>query len=237
MDQGGWQPVAPSPVPFDKEHPVPHMLTHAEINGVTKAFAAAARRAVAVGFDTIELHMAHGYLLHEFLSPLSNQRSDEYGGTLDHRMRLPIEVARAVRTAIPAGMPLLVRISATDWADGGWDIGQSVELAKHLKESGVDLIDCSTGGLVPHVKIPAQAGYQVPFAEGIRRQADTPTGAVGLITDPRQAEDILAHGRADVVLIARELLRDPYWPLHAARQLGDDVPWPKQYERAKPSPR
>jgi 2,4-dienoyl-CoA reductase-like NADH-dependent reductase (Old Yellow Enzyme family) len=234
LDQGGWQPVAPSPVPFDKDHPVPHMLTHIEIAGVTKAFATAARRAVAAGFDLIELHMAHGYLLHEFLSPLSNPRSDEYGGTLDNRMRLPVEVARAVRTAIPAGVPLLVRISATDWADGGWDIGQSVELAKRLKESGVDLIDCSTGGLVPHVKIPAQAGYQVPFAEGVRRQADIPTGAVGLITDPRQAEEILTENRADVVLIARELLRDPYWPLHAARQLGDDVPWPKQYERAKP---
>lgn len=236
-DKGGWSPIyAPSPIPFAPGYQTPTEMTPQQIGAAITAFAAAARRALDAGFDVIELHMAHGYLLHSFLSPLSNRRSDDYGGPLENRMRMPLAVVQAVRAVWPATHPLLVRISATDWVDGGWDIGQSIEFAKRLRPLGVDLIDCSTGGLIKDAKVPAKSGYQIPFAEGIRRQAGIPTGAVGLITDPQQAEDILTNDRADLVLIARELLRNPYWPLHAARALGDDVPWPKQYERAKPSP-
>lgn len=234
-DKGGWQPLGPSSLPFDHGYNYPTEMTPTHLNATVDAFAAAARRALAAGFDVVELHMAHGYLLHSFLSPLSNQRSDSHGGSLENRMRLPLAVAAAVRNAWPANKPLFVRISATDWAEGGWDIGQSIELSKRLKSLGVDLIDCSTGGLVPHAKVPAQAGYQVPFAEGIRREANIPTGAVGLITTPQQAEDILAKNRADAVLMARELLRNPSWPLWAADQLGATAQWPKQYERAKPT--
>src|SRR5690606_14743200 len=175
----------------------------------------------------------HGYLLHEFLSPLSNQRQDEYGGSFENRVRLVLRVTETVRAAWPERLPLFVRISATDWTEGGWDLEQSVELARLLKERGVDLIDCSSGGNVPHAKIPIAPGYQVPFAETIRREADIATGAVGLITHPEQAEQIVASGQADAVLLARPLLRDPYWPLHAARALAVDLPWPVQYERAK----
>lgn len=209
-------------------------MTREDVERVVEQFAAAGRRALDAGFDTIEIHAAHGYLLHEFLSPLSNHRTDEYGGSLENRMRLLLRVARILRDQWPGHLPLLVRISATDWAEGGWDLPQSVELARQLKDLGVDLIDCSSGGLVAGAKIPVRPGYQVPFSEAIRREVKIATGAVGMITEPEQAERIIADGHADVVLLARELLRDPYWPLHAARQLGVDVPWPEQYDRAKP---
>ncbi len=183
----------------------------------------------------MEIHAAHGYLLHQFLSPLSNRRDDDYGGSFDNRARLTIEVARRVRAVWPEGLPLLVRISATDWADGGWTPGESIELARRLKAEGVDMIDCSSGGLVSGVKVPAAPGYQAGFAADIRRAAGIATAAVGLITSPEQAEHVLVSGQADAVLLAREMLRNPYWPLMAARRLKDDVRWPEQYERAKPS--
>ncbi len=232
-DEGGWRPVAPSALAFADGHPVPHELTPAAIAAVVDAFASAARRALAAGFELLELHMAHGYLVHEFLSPLSNRRSDGYGGDLERRLRLALEVTQAVRAAWPAERPLWVRISATDWVEGGWDLVQSVELARRLAPLGVDLIDCSSGGAVPHAKVPAAPGYQVPFAAAVRREAGIATAAVGLITEARQAEEILASGQADAVVLARAMLRDPYWPLHAARELGVDVPWPVQYLRAK----
>lgn len=230
--QGGWRPIAPSAVPFDEGHPVPKEMARDDIAEVTTQFAEAARRSLAAGFEVIEIHMAHGYLLHEFLSPLSNRRKDEYGGSLENRMCLPLEVARAVRNVWPTSLPVFVRISATDWVDGGWDLPQSVELARRLNEVGVDLIDCSTGGVVPHVRIPVGPGYQVPFASAIRREAGIATGAVGMITEPEQAEQIIAEGEADAVLIARAFLRDPYWPLQAAKALGVQVPFPVQYGRA-----
>jgi anthraniloyl-CoA monooxygenase len=230
---GGWEPVAPSPVAFDEGYPTPRGLSVAGIAALRDAFADAARRALAAGFDVVEVHAAHGYLLHEFLSPLANTRSDAYGGSLENRMRLPLEVVRAVREAWPEGRPLFVRISATDWAEGGWDLPQSVELARCLRALGVDLVDCSSGGLVPHARVALGPGYQVPFAETIRREAGIATGAVGLVTEPAQAEAIVASGQADLVLLARALLRDPYWALHAAKALGVDVDWPVQYLRAK----
>jgi 2,4-dienoyl-CoA reductase-like NADH-dependent reductase (Old Yellow Enzyme family) len=232
---GGWRPVAPSPLPFTAGYPEPRELAADEIAGLVVAFVTAARRAREAGFEVVELHMAHGYLLHEFLSPLTNRRSDRYGGSLEGRMRLPLEVARAVREEWPRDRPLFVRISATDWVEGGWDIEQSVALAGALREAGCDLVDCSSGGLVPGVRVPVTPGYQVPFATAIRERTGVPTGAVGLITEPAQAEAIVAGGQADVVLLARELLRDPYWPLRAARALGVRVDWPVQYERARPS--
>jgi 2,4-dienoyl-CoA reductase-like NADH-dependent reductase (Old Yellow Enzyme family) len=235
-ERGGWQPLGPSPLPFDQGHPVPKEMTARDIDRVVDDFAAAARRAIAAGFQVVEIHAAHGYLLHSFLSPLSNRRTDAYGGSLANRMRLPLRVAEAVRSAVPAGLPLFVRVSATDWAEGGWDLPQSIELAGKLKDAGVDLIDCSSGGNVPRARIPLESGYQVPFAEAIRREAGVATGAVGLITDPAQAEQIVATGQADAVLLARALLRDPYWPLHAAEALGVDVAWPDQYGRAKAPP-
>jgi 2,4-dienoyl-CoA reductase-like NADH-dependent reductase (Old Yellow Enzyme family) len=198
-----------------------------------RQFADAATRALDAGFDVAEVHMAHGYLLHEFLSPLTNRRDDEYGGSLENRMRLPLAVARAVRDLWPKHLPVFVRISATDWVDGGWDLAQSVELAKKLKETGIDLIDCSSGGLTPDAKIPAAPGFQVPFAAEIRKRAHIATAAVGLITEPHQAEEIVSNGLADAVLMAREFLRNPYWPLHAARRLNADIVWPKQYLRGK----
>lgn len=231
-EQGGWQPVAPSAIPFDSRSPVPRELSKADLDVIVNQFVDATRRSRVAGFETVEIHMAHGYLLHEFLSPLSNHRSDEYGGSLENRMRFPLRVARAVREAWPDHLPLLVRISTTDWVERGWDIEQSVEFAKQLKPIGVDLIDCSSGGAVPGAKIPVQPGYQAPFAERIRREVGILTGAVGLITKAKQAERILADGQADVVLLARELLRDPYWPLHAAEDLGLEAPWPHQYARA-----
>ena len=233
VDQGGWVPLAPSAIAFDAGYPVPRAMNGHEIDDVVRQFVEAAKRSLAAGFEVVELHMAHGYLLHEFLSPLSNHRMDEYGGSLENRMRLPLRVMREVRQAWPAHLPLFVRISATDWTDGGWDLPQSIELSKSLKELGADLIDCSSGGNVPAAKIPVGPGYQVPFAEAIRREVKIPTGAVGMITDAQEAERIIAGGKADVVLLARQLLRDPYWPLHAAKELGVDIQWPEQYARAK----
>jgi 2,4-dienoyl-CoA reductase-like NADH-dependent reductase (Old Yellow Enzyme family) len=233
-ERGGWEPIAPSAIAFSPTYPMPREMTPADIEKVIEQFTAATRRALYAGFETLEIHSAHGYLLHEFLSPLSNHRTDEYGGSLENRMRLLLRVTRAVRAQWPARLPLLVRISATDWAEGGWDLPQSIQLAMKLKELGVDMVDCSSGGLVAHAKIAVRPGYQVPFSEAIRREAGIATGAVGMITEPQQAEEIIAKGQADVVLLARELLRDPYWPLHAAQKLGVNVRWPEQYDRAKP---
>jgi 2,4-dienoyl-CoA reductase-like NADH-dependent reductase (Old Yellow Enzyme family) len=234
-DEGGWNNVmAPSAVPFDTTYGRPQALDLAGLQIITRAFVRAAERALEAGFDLLEIHSAHGYLLHEFLSPLSNRRTDEYGGSFENRIRLLVEVVDAVRAVWPEELPLLVRISATDWAEGGWDIDQSVALAKVLKQHKVDMVDVSSGGMVPNAVMPIGPGYQTPFAERIRREAQIPTGTVGMITDAHQAEHILRTGQADVVLLARELLRDPYWPLHAARQLGDGVSWPPQYLRAAP---
>src|SRR5215211_6532343 len=227
-EQGGWQTFAPSAVPFG-DWPAPREMNGADIETVVLQFADAARRALEAGFEVIELHMAHGYLLHEFLSPLSNRRGDEFGGSLENRARFPLQVTEAVRAVWPEELPLFARISATDWVEGGWDLGQSVQLSRWLKERGVDLIDCSTGGLVPGARIPVAPGYQVSFAETIRREASVATGAVGLITAPEQAEEIIATGKADAVFLARAELRDPCWPLHAASQLGAEAPWPVQY--------
>ncbi len=232
-EQGGWQTVAPSPAPFTASHPVPRELGAGELSEIVGRFAEAARHALDAGFQVAEVHMAHGYLLHQFLSPLSNRRGDDYGGTLENRMRLPLQVAQAVRDMWPPHLPLFVRISATDWVEGGWDLAQSIELARRLKEIGVDLIDCSSGGLTADAKIPDGPGFQTPFATAIRREAGIATGAVGLITEPAQAEQIVATALADAVFLGRELLRDPYWPLHAAGALGVDLPWPAQYQRGK----
>ncbi len=234
LEAGGWTPVAPSAVPFADGYPLPRELSIAELDGVVEAFVAAARRARDAGFQCVEVHMAHGYLLHEFLSPLANHRGDDYGGSLENRMRLPLRVAAAVREVWPSTMPLLVRISATDWEEGSWDVDQSVELSRRLKEIGVDMIDCSSGGMTATAAIPAGPGFQTPFAERIRREAGIATAAVGLITEAAQAEHILRTGQADAVFLAREMLRDPYWPLHAAAKLRADVEWPNQYLRAKP---
>jgi 2,4-dienoyl-CoA reductase-like NADH-dependent reductase (Old Yellow Enzyme family) len=231
--QGGWLPLAPSPLAFSDDSPLPREMTQEDIDQLIDRFAAAAGRCLEAGFQVLELHMAHGYLLHEFLSPLSNRRTDQYGGGLDNRMRLPLQVAAAVREVWPDHLPLLARLSSTDWVEGGWDLAQSVALSRRLKETGVDLIDCSSAGLVPYAKIPAGPGFQAPFAAAIRDQADIATASVGLITHAVQAEQIVGTGQADAVLLARGMLRDPYWPLHAARILGRDVPWPPQYERAK----
>ncbi len=230
---GGWEPVAPSAVAFSDKTKRPRALTSTDIERIVDDFVAATKRSLAAGFRVIELHAAHGYLMHEFLSPLVNQRSDEYGGSLENRMRFPLAVARAVRSAWPDELPLFVRISGSDWVDGGWDVEQSVELSRRLKEIGVDLVDCSSGGAVPGARIPVGPGYQVPFAQTVRERAGIPTGAVGMITEPVQAEQVVATGQADAVLLARELLRNPYWPLSAAHKLGADVQWPAQYLRAK----
>lgn len=231
-DTGAWPTVAPSAIPFDQDWHVPQALDAAGIRQVIADFRVAAERALAAGFQLIEIHGAHGYLLHQFLSPLSNQRSDEYGGSFENRTRLVRQVIAAVREVWPAELPLWLRISATDWAEGGWDVEQSVRLAEQVKALGVDLIDVSSGGLVPHVKIPLGPGYQVPFAERIRREAGIATGAVGVITEPEQAAAIVAKGEADVVLIARESLRDPYFPRRAAKLLGAKIGAPAQYQRA-----
>ncbi len=230
--EGGWQPVAPSPVPFRPEDAAPAELSRAEIGVITHAFAAAAERARRAGFRVLEIHAAHGYLLHEFLSPLSNFRTDEYGGRFENRIRMTLEVAGAVRSAWPASLPLFVRISATDWVEGGWGIGDSVELARRLKALGVDVIDCSSGGTALQAQIPLRAGYQVPFADRIRREAGVATAAVGLITSPEQANEVIRSGAADLVLLAREFLRDPYFPLHAAQALGAKLDPPVPYGRA-----
>ena len=233
--EGGWRNVlAPSAIPFAANYPNPIEMTPAMIARVVAAFAAATRRVLKAGFKVIEVHAAHGYLIHEFLSPLSNHRSDGYGGPFENRTRLAREVVTAVRKEWPQQQPLFIRLSCTDWTDGGWDLDQSVALAKMLKPLGVDFVDCSSGGNVSPAQIPVGPGYQVPFAERIRKDAEMPTGAVGLITTPEQADEIVSGGRADAVVLARELLRDPYFPMRAARQLGQEIAWPAQYLRAAP---
>jgi 2,4-dienoyl-CoA reductase-like NADH-dependent reductase (Old Yellow Enzyme family) len=229
---GGWEPVAPSAVAYDNGYTTPHALSLSEIADLIAAFRKAAQRALAAGFQIVEIHAAHGYLVHQFLSPLTNKRDDQYGGSFENRIRLALEVAKAVREVWPANLPLFCRVSATDWADGGWDVGESVELAKRLKPLGVDLIDTSSAGLVPFQKIAVGAGYQVPFAEAIRKQADILTGAVGMITDAAQADTILTTGQADLIFLAREFLRDPYWPRRAAQELHTKIEPPVQYQRA-----
>jgi 2,4-dienoyl-CoA reductase-like NADH-dependent reductase (Old Yellow Enzyme family) len=235
-EAGGWTPVAPSAVSFSEHDSPPHALTLHEIGDVIGDFVAATQRALEAGFRVIELHAAHGYLMHQFLSPLANVRTDAYGGSYENRTRLTREVARAVRDVLPAEVPLFVRISATDWADGGWNVDESVRLGTDLAALGVDLIDVSSGGAVAHQQIAIGPGYQVPFAERIRREARIATGAVGLITEPEQADDVVRGGSADLVLLARELLRDPYWPLRASVALGAEIAWPVQYDRARPRP-
>ena len=232
--QGGWTPIwAPSPLAFAEGYQPPQSLSVVQIAAIVEAFAAAAKRALAAGAKLIELHSAHGYLLHSFLSPLSNQRTDQYGGSFANRIRIVCEVVTAVRKVWPEQYPLWVRISATDWTEHGWNVDESVELVRILGSLGVDLIDCSSGGNVHHAPIPVGPGYQVAFAEQIRRQAGIATGAVGMITEPAQADQIIRSGQADVVILARQFLREPYWPLLAARALGHDIQWPLQYERAK----
>jgi 2,4-dienoyl-CoA reductase-like NADH-dependent reductase (Old Yellow Enzyme family) len=233
IGEGGWEPVGPTAEPFAPGYPVPIALDAAGIRDAVRAFGQAAQRAREAGFDVIEIHAAHGYLLHQFLSPLVNHRRDDYGGSFDNRVRLTLEVVDEVRREWPERSPLLVRISATDWVDGGWDIDQSVELAQRLSTRGVDLIDCSSGGAVPGAQIPVGPGYQVPFAERIRREAGIATGAVGMITTAPQADEIVKSGKADCVLLARQFLRDPYFPLHAARELAAPAAWPRQYNRAR----
>ena len=233
VKDGGWQTLAPSPIPFADNYPHPTEMTKDDIQSVVSQFEAAAGRGIRAGFKLIELHMAHGYLIHEFLSPLSNHRKDNYGGSLENRCRLALEVVNAVRDKIPQTVPLFVRISASDWVKDGWDIEQSVQLAIWLKESGVDLIDCSSGGNIADAIIPFGPGYHVPFSQKIKKEADILTGAVGLITSPTQAETIIRTGQSDIVILAREMLRNPYWPLQAAKQLNVDVDWPVQYLRAK----
>ncbi|GAC1447077.1 MAG: NADH:flavin oxidoreductase/NADH oxidase [Ktedonobacterales bacterium] len=236
-EQGGWQVVGPSPIPFAEGYPVPHALTRDEIASIVERFAQAAERALEAGFQIIELHAAHGYLLHQFLSPLSNERDDAYGGSLAGRIRLPLEVCRAVRRVWPERLPLFVRISATDWLEDderpSWDLEQSVALARALSHEGVDLIDCSSGGNAARAHIPTGPGYQVPFAARVRREAGIATAAVGLITSPAQADQIVRTGQADLVALAREDLRDPNWPQRAARELDHEGSWPAQYLRAR----
>lgn len=252
VSRGGWQALAPSPIKFREDYPQPRELTKQEIAGLVQAFAAATQRALAAGFDLVELHFAHGYLAHEFLSPLSNKRTDEYGGSFENRVRMPLEVTRAVRAVLPASAPLLVRISATDWAEGGWDEQQSVELCKLLKAEGVDLIDVSSGGLVHNAKIAVGPAFQAPFAAKIRAEAGIATAAVGIIYEPQQAESLVAEGKCDAVFLARELLRNPYFALQAADLLGANTAegqvgasgmpklqpgdWPQQYLRSRPLP-
>jgi 2,4-dienoyl-CoA reductase-like NADH-dependent reductase (Old Yellow Enzyme family) len=235
-EEGGWQPVAPSACAFAPDYAVPQALDQAGIAGVVSAFAEAAQRALAAGFDFVEVHSAHGYLLHEFLSRLANHRTDAYGGSFQNRSRLLLEVVDAIRAVWPAHLPLFVRISATDWVDGGWSIDESVELGRLLGQHGVDLVDVSSGGLVPNARIQVGPGFQVPFAARIRNEAGIPTAAVGLITDPTQANAIIANGEADLVLLAREMLRDPYWSVHAAIALEEPASWPAQYLRARSAP-
>jgi 2,4-dienoyl-CoA reductase-like NADH-dependent reductase (Old Yellow Enzyme family) len=234
IQNGGWQTFAPSAIPFSDNYPDPKEMDEKDIKLVIEQFQKAAKRSIEAGFEVIELHMAHGYLVHEFLSPISNNRTDRYGGSLENRCRFSIEIAKSVREVIPSGTPLFVRISSTDWVEGGWDIDQSIQLAKWLKDVGVDLIDCSSGGNVPKAKIPAAPGYQISFAERIKKEASILTGGVGLITEAQQAEKIISDEQADIVLLARQMLRDPYWALHAAKELNVDLEYfPKHYLRAK----
>ncbi len=232
--EGGWQVFGPSSDPFSEDYPKPQPLTLEGIRSVAEAFAQGARRAREARFDVIEIHGAHGYLIHEFLSPFSNHRQDEYGGSFENRARLARKVVKAVREVWPEHLPLFLRISATDWEEGGWDPAQSVELARQVKDLGIDLVDCSSGGNLPNAQIPAGPGFQTRFAERIRREANILTGSVGFITAPTQADHIIRSGQADMVLLAREMLRDPYWPLRAARELGYPTTWPVQYLRAAP---
>jgi 2,4-dienoyl-CoA reductase-like NADH-dependent reductase (Old Yellow Enzyme family) len=233
--EGGWEKVvAPSALAFTDNYPMPQALTSDGVQEVIAAFAAAARRACQAGFRVLEIHAAHGYLIHEFLSPLTNKRADDYGGSFENRTRLCREIVAAVRSTWPKELPLFVRISSTDWINGGWNIDESIKLAAHLKPMGVDLIDCSSGGNVPHAKIPVGPGYQVAFAARIRHEAEIMTGAVGMITSPVQAEHIIRTEQADAVIMAREFLRDPYWALRAARELDEQIAWPVQYLRAAP---
>lgn len=234
LDRGGWHTLAPSALPFKEGERAPIALDEQGINKVIDDFAAAAKRALEAGFQIIEIHGAHGYLLHQFFSPLSNHRTDAYGGSRENRARLLLQVTEAVRKVWPEAYPLFVRLSCTDWVEGGVQVEDCVWLAKELKQRGVDLIDCSSGGLVPYAQIPAAPGYQVPFAEHIRKAAGIATGAVGMITEALQAENILQQQQADIIIMARQMLRDPYFPLHAAIELGDDIDWPVQYLRAKP---
>ena len=234
IEDGGWLTLAPSPIPFADNFPLPKEMNENDIKLVINQFADAAKRSVDAGFEVIELHFAHGYLVHEFLSPLSNKRTDQYGGNLQNRCRFAIELAKSVRIIIPDGTPLFARISSTDWVEGGWDLDQSIQLAVWLKEVGVELIDCSSGGNISNAKIPIGPGYQIPFAEKIKNQVNILTGGVGLITKAEQAEKIINSAQADIVLLAREMLRDPYWALHAAIKLNVDLnDYPKQYLRSK----
>lgn len=228
-EDGGWTPVGPSPVPFQDGNPPPRELDRDGIDEIVAAFEAATRRALAAGFKVIEIHSAHGYLLHEFLSPISNQRTDEYGGGLENRIRLPLRVAERVRAAVPHDLPVFVRISATDWVEGGWDLDQSVTFSRYAKMLGVDLIDVSSGALTPKARIPVAKGYQVPFARRIRDDAGIMTGAVGLITEARYADEIITGGDADLVFVGRELLREPYWALKVQTELGQEPAWPTPY--------
>jgi len=229
---GGWRPVAPSAIPFKAEDEAPHELSLSGIESLIEAFENATRRALRAGFQVVEIHAAHGYLIHSFLSPLSNHRTYAYGGSFENRIRFAIEVVEAVRACWPQTLPLLLRISATDWVPGGWDIDESVELSRRVRDLGVDLIDCSSGGLSAEQKIALGPGYQVPFAERIRQDAGVSTGAVGMITPPQQADEIIRSGKADLVLLAREFLRDSYFAAHAAKTLGQQPPTPPQYLRA-----
>jgi len=234
LDEGGWDEVdAPSAIAFSETYPMPRELDHQGIARIRDAFGTAARRALDAGYAVAEIHAAHGYLLHEFLSPLSNRRTDEYGGSFDNRIRIVCETVAAVRTVWPDTLPLVLRVSATDWVEGGWTIDETVELARRVGDLGVDLVDCSSGGNTPDAQIPVGPAYQTPFAARVRRETGVMSAAVGLITDAAQAEAIVATGQADIVLLARQELRDPYWPLHAARELGAEVDWPVQYVRAR----
>jgi 2,4-dienoyl-CoA reductase-like NADH-dependent reductase (Old Yellow Enzyme family) len=232
-EEGGWQTVAPSPLAFD-QMPAPEELTLDEIEAIIAAFAAGARRSIDVGFTLLEIHAAHGYLIHQFLSPLANQRDDDFGGSFENRTRFLIRIIDAIRKEVPDSTPVITRISATDWVDGGWDIEQSIELSKMMGAHGIDLVDVSSGGMDPRQSLTPSPGYQVPLAHRIRNEADIPTGAVGLITSAEQAEKVLQAGEADVVLMGRLFLRDPYFPLKAAAELGDDIAWPVQYDRGRP---
>jgi len=231
---GGWKTVAPSAISYHETDEPPVALTLEGIEKVKADFRSATKRVIDAGYQVIEIHAAHGYLFHQFLSPLSNLRTDEYGGSFENRARLLMEVTAAVKEIWPAENALFVRISATDWADGGWNLEESIKLSNLLKAQGVDLIDCSSGGNVPYQKIPVGPGYQVEFAEAVKKETGLLTGAVGLITEAQQAEDILKEGKADLIFMARELLKDAYFPMHAAQELNDDIKWAEQYERAKP---
>jgi 2,4-dienoyl-CoA reductase-like NADH-dependent reductase (Old Yellow Enzyme family) len=233
--EGAWKTLGPSEIAFGA-YPPPKAMTIAEIERAIEDFRSAAQFSLAAGFDVVEIHGAHGYLLHSFASPLSNRRSDDYGGSFENRIRLPLAVARAVRGAWPQAKPVFYRLSATDWAEGGWDLGQSIELCRQLKAIGIDMVDCSSGGNIADAKMTLGPGYQVPFADAIRKESGMPTIAVGLISEPVQAEQIVSLGQADAVCLARALLRDPYWPRHAAKALGVAMPWPDQYKRCDVGP-